>query len=410
MKKLSKIIDRCQFSKKKDLKSVLSLGYLPAVNEVVKIDKRNFSSNFFPTDLTYSKSSKLFQINNIVNKEILFPKSYPYTSSTTKILRDNFKNLYEETNKFFKLKKEDLVVDIGSNDGNLLKRFKNVRVLGVTPENVGKKAIKDGIPTILDYFNNKTSKKIAQKYGKAKIVTATNVFAHIDNISELMKNISKILKKDGIFITESHYFLTLIKTLQYDTIYHEHLRYYTLTSLKIILKKFGFKIIHAKKIPTHGGSIRVYATKDKRIKSKKSIKKILFEEKKNITPKKIKIFSDRVLQSKFSLLKIIYKLKKNNKKIFGIGAPSRASTLASYVGLNKDFIECIGEIEGSKKIGNYLPGTDIPIVSEKNLFKMKPDYLLLFSWHIAKELKNNLKKKGFKGKFILPLPVPRVEN
>ncbi len=410
MKKLSKIIDRCQFSKKKDLKSVLSLGYLPAVNEVVKIDKRNFSSNFFPTDLTYSKSSKLFQINNIVNKEILFPKSYPYTSSTTKILRDNFKNLYEETNKFFKLKKDDLVVDIGSNDGNLLKRFKNVRVLGVTPENVGKKAIKEGIPTILDYFNNKTSKKIARKYGKAKIVTATNVFAHIDNISELMKNISKILKKDGIFITESHYFLTLIKTLQYDTIYHEHLRYYTLTSLKIILKKFGFKIIHAKKIPTHGGSIRVYATKDKRIKSKKSIKKILFEEKKNITPKKIKIFSDRVLQSKFSLLKIIYKLKKNNKKIFGIGAPSRASTLASYVGLNKDFIECIGEIEGSKKIGNYLPGTDIPIVSEKNLFKMKPDYLLLFSWHIAKELKNNLKKKGFKGKFILPLPVPRVEN
>ena len=132
MKKLSKIIDRCQFSKKKDLKSVLSLGYLPAVNEVVKINKRNFSSNFFPTDLTYSKSSKLFQINNIVNKEVLFPKSYPYTSSTTKILRDNFKNLYEETNKFFKLKKEDLVVDIGSNDGNLLKRFKNVRVLGVT--------------------------------------------------------------------------------------------------------------------------------------------------------------------------------------------------------------------------------------------------------------------------------------
>ena len=410
MKKLSKIIDRCQFSKKKDLKSVLSLGYLPAVNEVVKINKRNFSSNFFPTDLTYSKSSKLFQINNIVNKEVLFPKSYPYTSSTTKILRDNFKNLYEETNKFFKLKKEDLVVDIGSNDGNLLKRFKNVRVLGVTPENVGKKAIKEGIPTILDYFNNKTSKKIARKYGKAKIVTATNVFAHIDNINELMKNISKILNKDGIFITESHYFLTLIKTLQYDTIYHEHLRYYTLTSLKIILKKFFFKLIHAKKIPTHGGSIRVYATKDKSLKSKKSIKKILFEEKKDITPKKIKIFSERVLQSKFNLLKKIHKLKKNNKKIFGIGAPSRASTLASYVGLNKDFIECIGEIEGSKKIGNYLPGTDIPIISEKKLFKMKPDYLFLFSWHIAKELKNNLKKRGFKGKFILPLPVPRIVN
>ena len=152
MKKFSRIINRCQFSNKKDLKRVLSLGYLPAVNEVLKIKSRSCSSNFFPTDLCYSKSSKLFQINNIIDKKVLFPKTYPYTSSTTKVLRDNFIDLYEETNKFFHLKKLDLVVDIGSNDGNLLKRFKNVRVLGVTPENIGKKAIKDGIPTILNYF------------------------------------------------------------------------------------------------------------------------------------------------------------------------------------------------------------------------------------------------------------------
>ena len=168
-----------------------------------------------------------------------------------------------------------------------------MRVLGVTPENIGKKAIKDGIPTILNYFDNKTSKKIIKKHGKAKIVTATNVFAHIDNIVKLMKNISKILNKDGVFISESHYFLNLIKTLQYDTIYHEHLRYYTLTSLKIILNKFGFKIIHAKKIPTHGGSIRVYATKNKKFKIRQSVNKILNEEKKNITDKKLKIFSEK---------------------------------------------------------------------------------------------------------------------
>ena len=293
MKKFSRIINRCQFSIKMDLKRVLSLGYLPAVNEVLKIKSRSCSSNFFPTDLCYSKSSKLFQINNIIDKKVLFPKTYPYTSSTTKVLRDNFIDLYEETNKFFHLKKLDLVVDIGSNDGNLLKRFKNVRVLGVTPENIGKKAIKDGIPTILNYFDNKTSKKIIKKHGKAKIVTATNVFAHIDNIVKLMKNISKILSKDGVFISESHYFLNLIKTLQYDTIYHEHLRYYTLTSLKIILNRFGFKIIHAKKIPTHGGSIRVYATKNKKFKIRQSVNKILNEEKKNITDKKLKIFSEK---------------------------------------------------------------------------------------------------------------------
>ena len=156
MKKFSKIINSCQFSKKRDLVKVLSLGFLPGVNQMFKINSGKNSEIFFPTNLVYSPSSSLFQIDNIVDKEILFPKSYPYTSSTTKILRDNFRNLYEETNRLFKLKKDDLIVDIGSNDGNLLKKFKNCRVLGVTPEKIGYKAIKDGIPTIINYFNKKS--------------------------------------------------------------------------------------------------------------------------------------------------------------------------------------------------------------------------------------------------------------
>jgi len=408
MKNYSKIIDYCQFSKKKDLIKVLSLGYLPAVNEVSRTKKRNNFSSFFPTDLCYSESSKLFQINNIVDKKILFPKSYPYTSSTTKLLVDNFSNLSKELNKMFKFNREDLIVDIGSNDGNLLKRFTNVRVLGVTPENVGKKAIKEGIPTILDYFNVKTSKKILKNYGKAKIITATNVFAHIDNIKGLMNNIKRILKKDGIFITESHYFLTLMKTLQYDTIYHEHLRYYTLTSLKNIFKKFGFKVFFAKKIPTHGGSIRVFATQNKNLKISNAIKRILNEEKKFITPLNLKKFSKSIIKSKVRLLVLLNKIKEKDCTISGIGAPSRASTLASYVGLNSDLINFIGEIDGSNKIGNFLPGTNIPIISEKEVLKKKPNYLLLFSWHISKELIGKIKKKGFKGKFIIPLPNPKI--
>ena len=247
MKNISEIIDRCQFSKKKDLVKILSLGFLPGVNQMHKIGSKNNYENFFPTNLVYSPSSKLFQIDNIVDKKILFPKSYPYTSSTTKILRENFKNLFEETNKMFKLKSNDLVVDIGCNDGNLLEKFKNCRVLGVTPEKIGFQAIKKGIPVIIDYFNRNVSNKILTKYGKAKIITATNVFAHIDNIDKLLRNILKILKKDGIFITESHYFLSLVETLQYDTIYHEHLRYYTVSSLIKIFNKYGLKIIRVKK-------------------------------------------------------------------------------------------------------------------------------------------------------------------
>ncbi len=408
MKKYSKIITKCQFSKKKDLQTVLSLGFLPGVNQMQKVNSNNNFEYFFPTNLMYSPSSKLFQIDNIVDKRILFPKTYPYTSSTTKILRDNFENLFLETKKKFGLNKNDLVVDIGSNDGNLLKKFKNCKVLGITPEKIGYKAIKDGIPTIIDYFNKKSVSKINRKYGKAKIITATNVFAHIDNIDDLMKNILKLLKPDGIFISESHYFLSLVRTLQYDTIYHEHLRYYTVNSLKNIFKKYGMKIIKVKKINTHGGSIRVHAVKSKKYVIDKSVKKALLEENKFLSNKNIKLFCDKVFKSKVDLLNKLEKIKKKNNTIFAVGAPSRATTLVNYVGLTKGVINCICEIKGSHKINHYLPGTRIPIVSEEEIFRKKPEYLLLLSWHISKELIKNLKMKGYKGKFIIPLPNPRI--
>ena len=409
MKNTSKIIDQCQFSKKKDLKTILSLGYLPGVNQMHKIGSKNNYENFFPTNLVYSPSSKLFQIDNIVDKKILFPKSYPYTSSTTKILRENFKNLFEETNKLFKLKSNDLVVDIGCNDGNLLEKFKNCRVLGVTPEKIGLQAIKKGIPTIIDYFNANVSNKILKKYGKAKIITATNVFAHIDNIDELLKNILKILKKDGIFISESHYFLSLVKTLQYDTIYHEHLRYYTVSSLIKIFNKYGLKIFKVKKIPTHGGSIRVYATrKNIKFKIHPSVKLATEKEKNGLSKNKLNNFKNLVLKSKIDLFSKLQKIRKVNKTVFAVGAPSRATTLVNFVGLNETIVECICEIKGSHKINHYLPGTRIPILPEDVIFKKKPDYLLILSWHISKEIINKLKRRGFKGKFIVPLPKVKI--
>ena len=323
-------------------------------------------------------------------------------------MRDNFSELYLEVKKIIGLKNSDLVIDIGSNDGNLLKKFKNVKVLGITPEDIGRKAIRDGIPTILDYFNTKVSKKILKKYGKAKVITATNVFAHIDDINTLMKNVLRVLNNDGVFITESHYFLSLVETLQYDTIYHEHLRYYTLTSLKKIFQKFNLKIIHAKKIDTHGGSIRVYAVKDQKKVANKNVAKILQTETKKINTKNIKKFCKGVVSSKIELISLIRKIKKKNKKIFGVGAPSRASTLVNYVGLDSNIIDCICEIKGSHKIGHYLPGTKIPIVSEQIIFTSKPEFLLIFSWHIAKDLIKIFKNKGYKGKFIIPLPKPII--
>ena len=240
-------------------------------------------------------------------------------------------------------------------------------IQGVTPENIGKLAIKKGIPTILGYFDKSSVQKILKSKGKAKIITATNVFAHIDNISQLMSNILKLMNNESIFISESHYFVSLLKTLQYDTIYHEHLRYYTLTSLKNIFNKFGLKIIHAKKINTHGGSIRVYAAKNKKLKANKSVKDILKLEKNYINKKNLLTFEHSVISSKLklhALLKSIH--QKENQSMELELLPG--TTLINYVGLDHNLIQCICEIKGSHKIGFYLPGTKIPIVDEKKIF------------------------------------------
>ena len=406
----SKTISKCQISGSNDLKSIMFLGYLPPPTEMKKIHSKIEEETFYPADLVYSPTSKLVQLNTIVNKKILFSKDYAYTSSTTKILRENFQELYNDCNKIVKISSSDLVIDIGSNDGNLLGNFKNHhRVLGITPEKIGKIAIRKGIPTLIRYFDETTAKLVLKKHGRAKIITATNVFAHIENVSKLMKNILKILQRDGVFISESHYLVSLIKTNQYDTIYHEHLRYYSLSSLKYLFDKYGLKIIHAKKINTHGGSIRVYATKSKKFKINKNVKKILDLEKRYLNWKTFNNFRKNVFKSKINLYSILKRIKNKNKKICGIGAPARASTLINYIGLDENIIDYVLEIEGSKKIGNYIPGTKIPILSEKKLFVDQPNYAILFSWHIASELKIKLRKRGFKGKFIIPLPTPYIK-
>jgi len=407
----SKSISRCQISGSKNLESIIFLGFLPAVNTLRRIGSKLEEETFFPAELLFCKKSKLAQLSCIVNKEILFPYSYPYTSSTTKILRENFSDLYKETNKILKLDKNDLIIDIGSNDGNLLSNFKGKhKVLGVTPEKIGRLAIKKGIPTIIDYFSKKTSSKIIEKYGKAKVITATNVFAHIDNINNILDAIIKTLKYDGIFISESHYLMPLIKTVQYDTIYHEHLRYYSLQSLNFLFQKHKLEIVDCKEIPTHGGSIRVYAARKGLFKISTRVKNQFKKERKFLNKNSFKIFKKKVVQSKVNLFNIIKNIKNKNKNIYGVGAPSRASTLINYLGLDEDIIDCVLEINGSYKIGNYIPGTKIPILNENILFRKKPDYLMLFSWHIKSELKRNLRKKGFKGKFIIPLPIPKIES
>jgi len=410
IKKSSMVVEKCQICNNQELEPILFLGYLPPVNTMRPIGQKPHEESSYPAQLLYCTKCNLVQLGLIVDPKILFPPEYPYTSSTTKILRDNFAELYKECTSIIGLSKEDLIIDIGSNDGNLLSNFKdNHRVLGITPEEIGKIAIQRGIPTIIDYFSEEVVEKVKSDYGKARVITATNVFAHIDNINQIVRLILELLEEDGIFISESHYLLPLVNTLQYDTIYHEHLRYYSLHSLKYLLEKCNLEIFYAKQIPTHGGSIRVYASRKGKYKITESINKLLLEEKKHILDKENLLnFKRKVTLSKLELHSLLLKLKKEGKRIYGVGAPSRASTLINYVGIDDGIMDCVTEINGSYKIGKYIPGTVIPVVDESQLYTDQPEYALLLSWHIADELMPKIKAKGFKGEFIIPLPNPRI--
>lgn len=405
----SVVVERCQVCDYYKLESFLFLGYLPPVNTMHNINEKPHEQPSYPAQLLYCKRCHLVQLGLIVDPKIIFPSNYPYTSSTTKILRDNFAELYQECKTIINLATNDLIVDIGSNDGNLLSNFKYHRVLGVTPEDIGRLAIQRGIPTIIDYFTRDLALKIKKDHGKSKIITATNVFAHIEDINEIVEGILDLLADDGIFISESHYFLSVIGTLQYDTIYHEHLRYYSLHSLKYLLEKHGLEVIHAKKIPTHGGSIRVYAARKGKYSIRNTVS-ILLQEEEGIVLSKGNLleFKNRVVLSKLELHSLLLGIKNQNKRIYGVGAPSRASTLINYVGIDDGILDCVLEIASSHKIGKYMPGTLIPVLEESKLFEDQPDYILLLSWHIAEELMQKLKQKGYKGKFIIPLPKPKI--
>lgn len=404
------VVDRCQACDTPELESILFLGYLPPVNTMPLVGSPLAEQPAYPAELLYCKKCTLAQLGLIVDPAILFPPSYPYTSGTTKILRENFAELSREVDLLYPLKPDQLIIDIGSNDGTLLSNFQKdgVRVFGIDPTNAANLAIERGIPSMISFFTKSVAERAVAQQGHAQIITATNVFAHIEDIHDIVAGVLTLLGDDGIFISESHYFLSLLETLQYDTIYHEHLRYYSVTSLKHLLEMHGLEVIHTKRIPTHGGSIRVYASRKGKYPVQESVGEVMELENLRITRNAFTKFKQDVVTSKLGLLSLLKDIKVNGGRVYGIGAPSRASTLINYVGLDDGILDGVMEITGSHKIGKYIPGTRIPVWEEERLFSDQPEYALLLSWHIADELIPKLQSRGFQGKYIVPLPTPRV--
>ncbi len=402
----------CQICKSKNLETILSYGNQPIVQAYLKPEQLKEPEVTHPLNLVYCKNCGLLQLDYIVNPGIVFPKNYPYRTGLTNMLIRNFRELASAVIPKYGLRPGDLVVDIGSNDGTLLQEFKErgMRILGIEPTDAAKDARKNGVPTIQEFFTKNTVKGAVKKYGRAKLITATNVFAHINSAPELARNIFTLLDKNGVFVSESQYFLDTFEKLEFDCIYHEHIRFYTLKPLIKLLSNAGFIVSGAERISAAGGSIRIFATKRKGLQNKQVEQLIQIEESAGLYDlKKLKAWAQKAIGAKRNLVSLVLECAKKGR-VVGLGSPARANTLLGFTHLDKDVLDYLGEKSGSPKIGLLTPGTHIPVVDESKIFKDQPEFVLVLSWHIGEELMKKVRQLGYKGKFIMPLPQPRIVN
>jgi hypothetical protein len=401
---------KCQACNSLDMRMKLSLGRVAPVNLMEAINSRFTSDTRFRLDLFFCGNCQLVQIGSELPKEIVFPPHYPYISGSTQILVNNFKEQSQLAIEVIGIKTDDIVIDIGSNDGSLLLQYSDkCTVIGIEPTDSAKIANQKNINTIQEYFTTDLAVRLNEQYSeKIKLVTACNVFAHIPNLENLIEGIKKLIQEQGVFLSESHYLFGLIESLQFDTIYHEHLRYYSAKFLVDYFKKHDLQVFRIDKIDTHGGSIRVWVSKPGNFKVQDSVARVLAEEESYHENFEIYLeeFAQRVHSWRNSFRKLIAELRQSGKKISGLGAPSRSSTLLSFAGMSENDISEIGEISTSNKIGKYMPGTDIKILTEDQMLSSCPDVILILSWHIKDELIRVLKNKKFTGEVLIPLPQP----
>ena len=377
----------CRSCGNTNLKRVLSLGYQPLANNL--INKKNDKCDLYPLELNYCKRCHNCQLSVAVDPKKMF-SNYLYTSSTSKVFRNHFVEAAKKYSKDLKLNtKKSYIIDIGSNDGVALRPFLDLgfkKVLGIEPaKNLAKLANKNKIKTFNGFLEKKNIKKIKKN---ADLILASNVFAHSDKLKEMAECMFSLLRKKGTIVIEVQYLMNTLKDLTFDNIYHEHYNYWSLTSLVYFFNQFQATIFRSEKIDTHGGSIRIYIKKEKKIKIEMSVKKMLREEEsfgiKNF--KTYQKFGEKVYEIRKNVLKNIKKLKENKKFIEDYGAPAKATTALNFFGISSeiDFI-----VEDNKlKHNKFIPGVKIPIKNKSNI-KNKKNALLVLAWNFYKDIKKN---------------------
>ena len=370
-----------------NLKRVVSLGYQPLANNLLK--KENEKCELYPLEVNYCGKCHNCQLSVAVDPKKMF-SNYLYTSSTSKSFRDHFINAAKKYQKDLKLnKKKSLIIDIGSNDGVALKPFKEMgfkNLLGVEPaKNLSKLANKNKIKTFNGFLEKKNLKKLKKN---AELILASNVFAHSDKLKEMAECMLKLLSKNGTIIIEVQYLLNTLKDLTFDNIYHEHYNYWSLTSLINFFNQFNAKIFKAETVNTHGGSLRIYIKKNKKVKIENSVKTMLQNEEK-FGIKNYKTYQDfgkKVYKIRENVLKNLKKLKKDNSLVIGFGAPAKATTALNFFGVQKE-IDYIVE-DNKLKHNKFIPGVKI-LIKNKSQIKNKNNVVVVLAWNFFNDIKKN---------------------
>lgn len=402
----------CLVCKSEKLIKFISLGKTALANSYLTKKQLNAPEKKVPLEVYYCNKCHLVQLLDIVDRKVLFEK-YAYYSSTSPQLVEHFRGYAETIVKRFPKQSKKLTLEIASNDGILLKPLKalGVKVLGVDPaRNIARKANREGIETIPKFFNSSLVSSILKKYGNPGVIVANNVLAHTDKLTDIIASVKQLLDIDGVFISQSKYLGDLIDKNEFDTIYHEHVSYFSFLSTKFLFNQFGLDIFDVEHVETEGGSLRIFATHiNSRVKPDKKVINLIKNEQGVLDNRKTYLkFSSSPKIIKEKLNKILKRIKSKKLKIAGYGASAKGNTLLQYCRIEKKYLDFLVDNAPSKQ-GLYTPGTHIPIYPPSHLKKETPDYVLILAWNFAESI---IKKESWftslGGKFILPIPTPKI--
>lgn len=401
----------CRLCGSTDLVEVLSFGETPMANAYLSAVDLDRPELFAPLVVQACQSCKLVQLRDVVDPKILF-SNYLYVSGTSPVFVAHFAEYATTVVEKFAVPKESLVVDVGSNDGVLLSHFKKagMKILGIDPaQNIAETATTQGIPTLAQFFTPDSARTIAEKYGKALILTANNVFAHTDDMIGFVEGVKALLAPDGVFVFEVQYLKDLVEKNLFDMVYHEHLCFHHLTPLVPFFERMGLTLFDVEHVPTHGGSLRGYVgwQNGPHSVSPRVGEMLKGESALNIL-ETYRDLARRIRASGEKLRALISDAHKEGKRVVGYGAPAKATTLGYAFGITNAMLEYVVD-DASLKQGLFMPGTHIPIKAPDTLYADKPDYCLILAWNFADSIIKNHQqfiKNG--GVFIVPFPEPRI--